>query len=134
MRKEPDPSRLLRLALRANAVFSTVCGAAFLVASPAIAGFIGHDRPADLGATGFSLVLFAAGLFWLASRPEISRPGTWLAVALDVAWVLLTAGLLGAGWFNAAGKTAAVLVALVVADFALFQYLGLRRLTGRRHS
>lgn len=128
MKNQTDPSRLLRLALRANAAFSIVSGAALLAGARPIAGFIGHGRAADLAAVGGALLGFAAWLLWIAARPEISRGGARLAVALDLGWVLLTAVVLAAGSFNAAGRTVAVVVALLVADFALFQFLGLRRL------
>jgi hypothetical protein len=126
--QKSDSSRLLRLALRANAVFSAICAVAFLCLSKGIADFIGHARSIDLTATGVSLLLFAVWLLWIASRRQINRAAAWIAVAMDTGWVLFTAVLLIEGHFNSTGKITAGIVALIVVDFAFCQYFGLRRL------
>ena len=130
MTSTDNPGRLLRLALRANAIFSTLSGLVFLLASSYISGFLGLLRPGEVIQLGVQLGLFAAWLFWLSFRPEISRWQVRVIIVLDILWVIgsfllvlapppqLTVG----GWWAIAG------VAEVIGLFALLQFLGLRRL------
>ena len=129
MTSTDNPGRLLRLALRANATFSTLSGLVFLLASSWIAGFLGLLRPGQIIQLGAQLGLFAAWLFWLSFRPKISRWQVWVIIVLDILWVIgsflivlapppqLTVG----GWWVIAG------VADIIGLFALLQFLGLRR-------
>ena len=72
---------------------------------------------------------FAAVLTVTATRRRIRLWAAGTITAMDVAWVLGTAALLigRPETFNTAGTVAAVVVALVVADFAFLQFLGIRR-------
>ena len=131
--------QLLRNALRGNGMFSTVSGIAFIVGSSQIADFLGIADADILGLmkgstflliTGVSLLLFAGGLFFNSSRSTIIKGLAWEAVALDVIWVLGSAIVLltDALPFTTAGSWAVLIVADIVATFALFQYLGIRRM------
>ncbi|MCI0488605.1 MAG: hypothetical protein L0229_18615 [Blastocatellia bacterium] len=122
-------SNMLRLALRANGVFSALSGAVLIVASDYVTALIGIE--ASLVPTGVLLLGFAAGLLWNARREVINRTEAWIAVALDLAWVIGTAGLIFAGVFNSTGNWVVALVGDVVLLFAVLQFLGLRRLRRR---
>jgi hypothetical protein len=74
------------------------------------------------------LLLFAASLWRNARRAEINQTEAWVAVTLDVAWVIGTAGLIFAGVFSAIGNWVVALVGDVVSIFAVLQFLGLRKL------
>lgn len=119
-------ANLLRRALQANGVFSALSGVILIVASGRIATLIGLEQP--LWLTGLMLLLFAAGLFRNAGRAEINQTEAWVAVALDVAWVLGTAALIFAGVFSATGNWVVALVGDVVLLFAGLQFWGLRKL------
>ncbi len=91
--------------------------------------FMGLGLPWLLIVIGVGLLGFAALIGLNLRRPQLSRAEAWLTVASDVSWVAASAivvfgfpDLLGTG-----GKWLVGLVAVAVADFALFQYLGLRR-------
>lgn len=126
-------SNLLRWALSANAVFSTLTGLGALLAPAALGAFLGLPA-AELTALGTELLLFAAFLFFLVTRKKFERPwirGTVLAViALDVLWVIGSAAaiLAPATPLTAAGKWTVLATAVIVADFAAFQTIGWRRL------
>ena len=78
---------------------------------------------------GVVLLGFAALIGLNLRRPQLSRTEAWLTVASDVSWVAASAIIL-IGFpdlFSTGGKWLVGLVAVAVADFALFQYLGLRR-------
>ena len=120
--------RLLRLSLRGNAAFSTLCGLTSLLAAGSLAAALGIPEPALLTSLGLQLLVFAGLLALLASRPAI-RPGLALAVvAADVLWVIGTGPVLVAGILTPLGSWTAFAVANVIALFAVLQYLGIRRM------
>ncbi len=123
----PANDRLLRYSLRGNAAFSTLCGASALVFAAPLAETLGVPAPIQLAGLGAQLLMFAALLGWLASRPEI-RVGFALAVVVaDVLWVIGTVPVIASGALTSAGNWTAILIANVVALLALLQYLGVRR-------
>jgi hypothetical protein len=124
-----DPSRLLRLALRANAGFSTVSGLVLAVAAPVLGPWLGIP-PLGLAVVGLGLLPFAWLLFRNAARTPINEAEARLAVGADVAWVLGSVALVAVDplGLTLAGRVAVVAIALCVADFALLQALGLGRL------
>jgi len=82
-----NPSRLLRLALRSNAVFSALSAIVFTAASGAIASFLGFLPTQQVFLLGVQLAVFAVWLAWLYTRAAVPRWQVWLIIALDVLWV-----------------------------------------------
>ena len=121
-------SLLLRRALRGNAVFSTLCGVALLIAGGLLEPVLGVPSLA-LRLVGLSLLPFAFGLWQNAARASVRRAEAWVAVALDLAWVAGSAALVFANlWpLSSTGTWAVLGVAEVVLVFAVLQALGLRR-------
>jgi hypothetical protein len=121
--------RLLRLALRANAAFSGICGITALLAAGALAASLGIADERLLPVQGVSLVGFSGLLAWLSARPSI-RPGLALAiVVMDVLWVATTAvPLLLSGWLTPVGTEVMLVIATIVLGFAAIQYAGLRQM------
>jgi hypothetical protein len=68
-----DPAGLLRRVLRGNAIFSFLCGLAFLTSCRGLGAAFGIS-PAGLGLFGAALVGFAAHL-WLVARKHAARRG-----------------------------------------------------------
>lgn len=126
-----DPSTLLRRALVANALFSGLSGMILALGARAVASFLGLNNAIFITVAGALLLLYAAGLFYVATRPAVNRMAAWLAVILDLLWVGGSAVILLSGWLplTTAGKWAVGIVAEMVFLFALFQYLGIRRLS-----
>ncbi len=120
----------LRLALRANVGFSALTGLVLLVAATPIAELMGVGMPTLLLVLGIGLIAFAAWLAWRTVRPEIDPAEAWAIVGLDVAWVVASAAVLvfASHWFSPAGQWIVGIVALIVADLAIFEYLGIRKL------
>lgn len=127
----PEPSKLLRRALRMNGAFSTVSAVLFIAAAGPLTAWIGLNSRLWLIATGISLLVFAVGLFLIAARATLSVPEAGAAVALDVGWVLGSVVLLELGLFTAGGSVAVGALAAVVLSFAVMQFLGLRQLRPR---
>ena len=123
-------SRLLRDALRGNAIFSAIGGVAFIVDAKLLAALFGLEQAGYLVAIGVGLLIFAGDLAYLSSRQPIKRSLAYAVVGADVLWVagsvvLLVAHLLP---FTAAGMWIVAALADIVAVFAVLQYIGLRRM------
>ena len=120
--------RLLRLALRGNATFSLFSGLVLVIFNGAIRDLMGIEPSWLLPAVGGGLALFALDLIRTAAGPRIDARKAWAIVLMDAGWVAGSAGLVALGILTSTGHWIVVGVALVVADFALLQYAGLRRL------
>ena len=129
--------RLLRRTLWGNAVFSVISGAV-LVAFAGPFAALATKAPLSVGGLdlalvfellGVGVVVFGALAGWAASRERLPRGWARTIFVADVAWVAGSALvlLLPASW-SAIGIAGIVVVALIVADIAVLEYLGLRRL------
>lgn len=126
-------SKMLRNALLANAAFSAFTGLELTFFSGWIGNFMGFSATGQLQELGISLLAFAAVVGYAATRKPIKLWAAGLISAMDILWVVGTAGLLltRPDLFNTAGIVTTIVVAMVVADFAFFQILGIRRLTSQ---
>ena len=129
--------QLLRRTLKGNAVFSVISGAILVAFAGPFAGLAtrepvsiaGHDLAIVFEVLGVGVVLFGLLCAFIASRARLPATLARLVFAADIAWVLgsAVALVLPASW-TALGIAGIVVVALVVADLAILEYLGLRRL------
>lgn len=128
--KSNQESNLLRNALRGNALFSAISGLIALLAAQSVATFTGIEAPVFFVVLGIVLILYAADLWWIATRETIDRRFAWAAIVLDILWVAGSIVILLSGWISltAAGGWAIALLAETVAIFSILQYIGLRRL------
>ena len=126
-----DKQRLLRSALQGNASFSMVSGALILAMNRTLVEFLGLPSSSSLTPLGVGLLGYGAWLLWNARREEIKIVEAWIAVILDIVWVVGSYALLFAVRFSIGGKWAVAVVAELVFLFAVMQWLGLRRV-GRR--
>jgi hypothetical protein len=125
-----DPARLLRISLRANAVFSSLSGATFCVAGAAIADLLGVEPALLVNVVGLNLLVFAGVLLFVASRRMISPPIANAIILADLAWVAGSLLLVLADVFHPSGAIAVLFVANIVLAFAVIQFIGVRRLVG----
>ena len=129
--------RLLRRTLWGNAVLSVGSGAllaAFAgpfarLATHAPVQVMGLDLATMLLLVGVGFMAFGAVCGWIASQPQMPIGWARAIFALDAAWVVISVGLLmlPASW-TTAGIAGIVVIALVVADLAILEYLGLRKI------
>jgi len=132
------PDRLLRLTLRGNAIFSGLSGVALALFASSFATLLTPAQEVVAGlpvstllrVLGLGLVLFGIAVGIAASQPVLSAALGQAFFWADVAWVLGTCVLLllAAPVFTVTGLVLVIVVGLVVADFAAFEYWGLRRL------
>jgi len=129
--------RLLRRTLWGNAVFSAASGvvmAAFAVPLTRLAvqeagAISGPDFALVLELLGLGLIAFGLACAWIASRPTLPRTWAQVVFAADLVWVVGSLLVLGLpSMWTAIGLAGMVIQALIVADFVVLEYLGLRRL------
>ncbi|HET9142303.1 SRPBCC family protein, partial [Actinophytocola sp.] len=119
-------TRLLRAELRANAVFSLVCGvvlmgAGWWLAEPWGLGPVGAPPLAGVGLAGFGLLLA-----WLAAQPvRVLRRGAVAVIVADGAWVAGSVIVVVLGGLPVPGAVAVGVAAAVVAGVAVGQVAGL---------
>ena len=121
----------LRTALKLDAVVTGANGAAYLVAAGPLGDLLGLS-PALLRSIGAFLLLFAAVVWAVGSRPEISASAALTVIAVNVLWAAdsIAFRLSGVSDPTTAGGIWIVLQALVVAGFAALQAVSRRRAFG----
>jgi hypothetical protein len=130
--------RLLRRTLWGNAVFSVISGAVLVACAGPFAAWATHEPVSLAGLDlaivfellGLGVVVFGVLCGWAASRKAVPQGLARLIFAGDIAWVVgsALALMLPAPW-TGLGIAGIVVVALIVADIAILEYLGLRRLS-----
>jgi hypothetical protein len=130
--------RFLRRTLWGNAAFSVISGAGLAAfagpfaraATDAPVSVLGLDLALLFELLGVGVVAFGALCAWIASRPELPRGLARLIFAADLAWVAGSVLVLAlpAAW-TTAGIAGIVVLALIVADLAILEYLGLRKMS-----
>ena len=129
--------RLLRRTLWGNAIFSIASGAVLAIFAGPFAKAAAHGEVSLVGLDlaivfellGVGVIAFGALCAWVASRGTLPQSWARLIFAADIAWVLASVLVLAlpATW-SVAGFVGIAVVALIVADLAILEYLGLRRL------
>jgi hypothetical protein len=123
-----ERQQLLRMALMGNALFSTVSGLTLILAGQRVVRLLGLPEAVNLLTMGISLLLYAVTLVVFARKKTIKISDAWIAVLLDLAWVIGSYPLLFVVPFSTTGKWIVGIVAEVVMLFALVQWLGIRRI------
>lgn len=119
----------LKTALIGNAIFSTASGIVLMTWNGRLMEIMGVHLNWILPAIGVGLVIFGLAIVYHATRPAISAVQVKLIIFQDVAWVLGSTMIIGFQLFEltANGYTLMTLVGIAVADFALLQWIGLKR-------
>ncbi|HXM19872.1 MAG TPA: hypothetical protein VN948_01235 [Terriglobales bacterium] len=128
-----EPQRLLKKALMGNALFSILSGVAILFANRWLVQFLGLPEKISLAILGFGLIGYAATLLLNARRPKIKITDAWVAVVMDLIWVVGSYVLILFVPFSVGGKWIVALVAELVLAFAILQWFGIRRIRRSEH-
>ncbi|GGR24688.1 hypothetical protein [Streptomyces roseolus] len=123
------PTTALRRFLALDAVVTGANGLAYVLASGPLGELLGVDAGLLLG-LGLFLTAYAAGVAWLASRPQPPAPAVKLVVDANLLWAALSVVALVA-WLEptTAGLVWTPMQAGTVAGFALLQWTALRAAT-----
>jgi hypothetical protein len=121
-------SGLLRVALKLDAAVTGANALAYLAAFALLDGLLGVPA-AVLVPTGAFLLVYAALVGRLASKPAMPRAGVVAVIAVNVIWTADSLIVLAGGTFDPtlAGQIWIALQAVVVLAFAAVQVYGLRR-------
>ena len=126
-----NPSPFLRRALLADAIFS---GASAVLLSFGAGEFapLTHLPETLLRESGLFLVLYAALVGWLGTRPTMPKPLVAVVIAGNAAWTLASIALLfsDAVTPNLLGEALVAAQAIAVGALAELQYIGMRRSGG----
>lgn len=106
MNSATDRQRLLRRSLQGNGLFSVLSRITILAANRQLVELLGLPAGASLLPPGIGLFCSAGWLFWVARREQIKSVDGWIAVVLDLTWVLGNWVLLGMIPFTGSGKSA----------------------------
>ena len=124
------PASFVRRVLLSNAAFGLASGLVCLLWAQALATALGLAQPWIVSGLGVGLLLFAGELAWIALQAPENRRALTTIFALDVAWVIASVILLFSGWAppTPVGTWVVIMVADIVAVFAVLEFIGLRRL------
>lgn len=123
-----QPSPLLRLTLKADALAGGAMGLLMALAAQPLGQLLGLPFVLLLVA-GIVLLPLALVLYWMSNQPALLRTGVWAVIALNALWVVESAALLVTGYVQptALGYAFVIGQALVVLLFAELEFFGLRR-------
>ena len=123
-------NKLLRNALRANAVFSGISGVLAMLDANLLVDFMGTGTSFIYIALGVNLVIYALLLFYYAAQSTVDMRFAWFAVIADALWVAGSAIILMTNMLDISvgGKWLVLILADVVLMFAIAQYIGIRRM------
>ncbi|MEH2561151.1 hypothetical protein [Bradyrhizobium sp. AZCC 2289] len=126
-----NPSRFLRRALLADAIFSGVSAVGLTLGADTFASLLNLPQ-ALLQETGLFLIAYTILVGWLGTRPSVPKALVMLVVAGNAAWTLTSIALLFSGAVspNLLGEIVVVAQAIATGVFAELQYIGLRRSGG----
>ena len=128
MKQREEPACFLRKALMGNALFSTLSGLTMLLAQGWVLRILGLASNVNLLILGVGLIVFAITLVVNARRQQVKKSDAWIAVLMDVAWVLGSYILIFIVPFSTEGKWVVGVVAELVLVFAVLQFVGIRRI------
>ena len=123
-----EPACFLRKALMGNALFSTLSGLTILLAQGWVLRSLGLAGSVNLLILGAGLIVFAITLVVNARKQQVKKSDAWIAVLMDVAWVLGSYILIFIVPFSMEGKWVVGVVAELVLVFAVLQFVGIRRI------
>jgi hypothetical protein len=119
---------LLRFALTLDGVATGANGVIYLAAAPLLDGWLGLPTEM-LVAVGAALIVYAALVLRLATRPAMPRVAVVAVIAANALWVVDSLIALALDWFTptTVGQVLIAVQAVLVAGLAALQYVGLKQ-------
>ncbi len=118
--------KLLKFALMSNGIFSSLMGILILVVATKLNSFIGIDYP--WWSLGVFLLGFGIFLIYISRTGKLNPVLIKSIIVADILWVLVSVILLLIMELTRTGVWAIVICGLIVADFAIFQWIGLKKI------
>lgn len=121
---------LLLNTLRANAVFSFLCGIDAILFNQFFMSLFGISTSYVFPVLGVGLLIFGATVFYESRRKPIKPLAVKAIIGQDVVWVVGSALIIltNVFSFSTTGLWLTAVVAILVAAFAYLQYRGMKQL------
>ena len=119
---------LLRFALTLDGIATGANGVLYLAGAPLLDGWLGLPTEM-LMAVGAFLIVYAALVLRLATRPEMPRVAVVAVIAANALWAIDSLIALALDWFTptTVGQALIAAQAVLVAGLAALQYVGLKQ-------
>ena len=119
---------LLRFALTLDGVATGANGVIYLAGAPLLDGWLGLPTEM-LMAVGAFLIVYAALVLRLATRPAMPRVAVVAVIAANALWAIDSLIALALDWFTptTVGQVLIAAQAVLVAGLAALQYVGLKQ-------
>jgi hypothetical protein len=119
---------LLRFALALDGIATGANGVLYLAGAPLLDGWLGLPTEM-LMAVGAFLIVYAALVLRLATRPEMPRVAVVAAIAANTLWAVDSLIALALDWFTptTVGQVLIAAQAVLVAGLAALQCVGLKQ-------
>lgn len=116
-------------AVDVDGVFCVLSGLTFLLDANAVGQFMGA-QPSVIAALGLGVFLYGVGLLYDVFKGKVNARMLKVVIGLDVVWVVASVLLLVAAptALTTEGRWTVLILADIVGAFAIWQYVGLRRL------
>jgi len=133
MERLTTDDKLLRGVVGGNGVFSLFVGTGLVTYSDFFRIVFDVERQWVFPVVGACLIIFAGVVLLLVSRDTIDRKSVQGIILFDTLWVAGSALLIifFASFLTMEGVWFTAIAAVIVADFAALEYMGLRRVFGR---
>lgn len=123
-----EPDRLLRRVVTVDALTSGLLGLGMLAATAVLPDALGIPRPVLVVVEAVTLA-WAGWLMWLLRAPVLDRRAVRAMVGGNALWAVASVVVVvAADGLTSTGRLVVLTVAALVADYALLQWWGLRRL------
>lgn len=122
-----------RRASQGDGLFCAASGAISAIGAESISNFSGIIPASLLMVLGLGLVVYGLGVFYLASSRPLDRWLPQIMLIGNIAWIIGSVVLLVVDPFpmTTAGRWMVLIIADVVGLFAIWEYIGLRRMETR---
>lgn len=126
---QSNQTSMVQRALQTDGIVSTISGAVFALGAGILSPIVGVESEIVL-IFGLLTLVYGIGVFVLSNRTPVDPRLPVVISALNALFVALCVGLLIADpfAFTTEGKWVLLILADAVAAFAIWQYVGLRRM------
>ncbi len=118
-------------AVEVDGAFCVVSGLVFLLGANPVSQFMGVESSAVIGVLGLGVFLYGVGLLYDVFKGMVNSRLLQALIGLDAVWIVASIIILVAApaALNTEGRWTVLILADIVGAFAVWKYIGLRRLT-----